>query len=111
MSIFLVLLELVCMVAAAVLGKTERLQYGPLARGRQSFSCYRPFFLSSRQSQAPMRWRTNESAEDRIGIFLIIVNLVVVVGLFASMNHTTADTALLSRDHVLENRSCKATVL
>jgi len=53
MSIFLVLLELVCMVAAAVLGKTERLQCGPLARGRQSFSCYRPFFLSSRQSQAP----------------------------------------------------------
>jgi anaerobic C4-dicarboxylate transporter len=109
MSIFLVPLELVCMVAAAVLGKTERLQHGPLARGRQSFSCYRPFFLSSRQSQAPMRWRT--SAEDRLGIFLIIVNLIVVVGLFASMNHTTADTALLSRDHVLENRSCKATVL
>jgi anaerobic C4-dicarboxylate transporter len=70
-----------------------------------------PSFSALDNLRPLMRWRTNESAEDRIGIFLIIVNLIVVVGLFASMNHTTADTALLSRDHVLENRSCKATVL
>jgi hypothetical protein len=102
MSIFLVLLELVCMAAAAVLAKRKGystvlwlVAANPLAvivLLSQPSTISGPYPLADERDR---RRRIN-----RIGIFLIIVNLIVVVWLLASMNHTTSDAALFPPDHV-----------